>query len=215
MNRAVLLALAVLSFAAPSAQAQFADPYIAPYCEPATGTELIYTDRAYLILPKSELPRALHYSYEILNSQQRAERFGQLLFNDAIEPWSFITNADGLSDLWPLRPEKSYTFDRLEQTTHEQVNVSLVVLGLEPVAVGDRFYRSWKVRRVDTFRTGRKFLQFLWYSPELCSLTAFTDSIHRLVRLERILHPGDFDYKRPVTRDQGHLLFEDRGRSVQ
>ena len=46
--RSLLIAALLLIFTAGAARAQ------ASYCEPAPGTKLLYTDRAYLILPKAQ-----------------------------------------------------------------------------------------------------------------------------------------------------------------
>ena len=54
-RRAVGLTLAIALTAlgmAQGARAQSTDPYTAGYCEPDPQTKLLYTNRAYLILPK-------------------------------------------------------------------------------------------------------------------------------------------------------------------
>jgi hypothetical protein len=55
----------------------------------------------------------------------------------------------------------------------------------------------------------------LWYAPQLCTLSAFTDSQHRTVRLLRVLKPGDPDYDREVVRKNRRLYFVDTGEMVK
>ena len=52
LGRALLVAWAIF-WTAGAARAQSTDPYAATYCEPDPQTKLIYTNRAYLILPKA------------------------------------------------------------------------------------------------------------------------------------------------------------------
>jgi len=209
------IAIACCVLAAADLRAQSKDPYTAPYCEPAAQTELIYNNRAYMILPKPADAPPLYFSYIILHTQKRVERYGQLMFDDGDDQWDIESNTDGFVQMWPLKPNNRFQLDRIDRTTNKRAKVTFVVLGLEPIEVGNRNYRSWKIRRLDQFETGGNFIQFLWYSPELCTLSAFTDSQHRLVRLMRILEPGDPDYNRPVVRKKGKLYFSDTNEPVK
>lgn len=209
-----LVALAILPLGAAPALAQGIDPYTAPYCEPLAETKLLYTNRAYLILSKPKDAPAFYYSYTILGTQQRVDRIGQLLFDDGDDHWELQSDAEGLRLLWPLRPQKQFVLQRVNRTTGVHAKVSFVVLGLEPITVGGKLYRSWKIRRLDSADNNTTFVQFLWYAPELCTLSAFTDSQHRLVRLLRILKPEDPDYGRAVVRRKGRLYFVDTGEPV-
>jgi hypothetical protein len=76
-------------------------------------------------------------------------------------------------------------------------------------------YKSWKIRRLDAIEGGKSFVQFLWYAPQLCTLSAFTDSQHRNVRLLRILKPDDRDYARELTVKNHHLYFADKDEMVK
>jgi len=207
----VLLALAAL----PARAAENTNPYAATYCEPAPETKLLYSNRAYLILPKAPDAPPLYFSYRILGTDQFVQRRGQLLFDDGGDKWELESDADGLKLLWPLRPQNHFELERVDRTNGRHAQVSFMVLGLEPLAVEKEIYRSWKIRRLDRFDDGTTFLQFLWYSPALCTLSAFTDSQHRVVKLMRVLHPGDKDYDRPVVRRKGHLYFSDTNEPVK
>src|SRR5215469_10454393 len=84
-RRAVGIALGLsvaLLATAPSGRAQNVDPYAAEYCEPDAQTKLLYTNRAYLILPKTPDTPALYFSYKILDTGKLVQRRGQLLFDD-------------------------------------------------------------------------------------------------------------------------------------
>lgn len=197
------------------ASAQNSDPYAAGYCEPAADTKLFYTNRAYLILPKPANAPSFYYSYIILGTGTRVERRGQLMFDDGEDRWDFDSRLSALEQLWPLRPDKRFELDRADRKTGEKAHVTFTVLGLEPIDVGRRPYKSWKIRRLDRYEGGATFVQFLWYSPELCTLSAFTDSQHRTVRLLRVLKPGDKDYDRPVARRKGKLYFTDTNEQVK
>lgn len=209
------LALGQLLLAQIPALAQGVDIYAAPYCEPPPQTKLLYSNRGYLILPKPANAPAFFYYYQILGTQTKVERAGQLLFDDGQDRWDLASNPDGLGQLWPLRPQKKFDLDRVDGASGVHAKVSFEVLGLEPVQIGDKLYRSWKIRRLDHADDGTTFLQFLWYAPELCTLTEFTDSQHRLVKLLRVLKPGDANYDRPVVRKKGHLYFADTNEEVK
>jgi len=211
---AVVMALAVFG-AARAAQAQNADPYTAEYCEPDPQTKLLYTNRAYLVLEKGPNSPALYFSYKILETGKFVQRRGQFLFDDGDDRWELETNPGALRLFWPLRPEKKLELDRVDRASGEHSHVTFVVLGLEPIAVNGVSYRSWKIRRLDTIEGGKSFVQFLWYAPELCTLSAFTDSQHRTVRLLRILKPGSSDYDRMLVRKKGHLYFADKDELVK
>src|SRR5262249_43335830 len=129
--------------------------------------------------------------------------------------WELETNPGALRLFWPLRPEKKLEIDRIDRASGEHSHVTFVVLGLEPIAVNGISYRSWKIRRLDTIEGGSRFVQFLWYAPELCTLSAFTDSQHRTVRLLRVLKPGVPDYDRMLVRKKGHLYFADKDEMVK
>jgi len=205
----------LLALAALPARAADTNPYAASYCEPPPETKLLYNSRAYLILPKSPDAPPLYFSYRILGSDQFVQRHGQLLFDDGSDHWELESDADGLKLLWPLRPQNHFELQRVDRTTGHHAQVTFTVLGLEPIEVEKQIYRSWKIRRLDRFDDGTTFLQFLWYSPALCTLSAFTDSQHRVVRLLRELHPGDTDYDRPVVRRRHHLYFADTNELVK
>lgn len=209
------VAVVLLGAAVMPAHANDTNPYAASYCEPAPETKLLYTNRAYLILPKSPDAPPLYFSYRILGTDQFVQRHGQLLFDDGADHWDLESDADGLKLLWPLRPQNHFELDRVDRTTGVHAHVSFLVLGLEPIEVQKQVYRSWKIRRLDKFQDGTSFLQFLWYAPSLCTLSAFTDSQHRLVKLVRVLTPGDPDYDRPVVRRKGRLYFADTNEQVK
>ena len=211
---ALWAALAFLAVA-PGARAQSTDPYTAEYCEPDPQTKLLYTNRAYLVLPKAPDTPALYYSYKILGTGKFVQRRGQFLFDDGDDRWELESNPDALRLFWPLRPGKKLELDRVDRTNGEHSHVTFVVLGLEPIVVGGIPHKSWKIRRLDTIEGGKSFVQFLWYAPALCTLSAFTDSQHRTVRLLRILKPGDPDYDRDVVVKKHHLYFADDGERVK
>ena len=191
------------------------DPYAADYCEPEANTKLLYSNRGYLILPKAPDAPALYFSYQILGTQTFVQRRGQFLFDDGDDRWKLESNPDALKLFWPLRPEKKLEIERVDRTNGAQARVSFTVIGLEPIEVNHRAYKSFKIRRLDNFEGGSTFIQFLWYSPELCTLTQFTDSQHRTVRLLRVLKPGDADYGRDVVRRKSHLYFTDTNEMVK
>jgi len=217
-RRAVGLGLAIALAAlgmAQGARAQSTDPYTAGYCEPDPQTKLLYTNRAYLILPKKPDAPPLFFSYQILETGKFVKRRGQFLFDDGDDRWELESNPDALRLFWPLRPEKKLELNRVEHTTGAHSQVSFVVLGLEPLTVNGFPYKSWKIRRLDTVEGGKGTVQFLWYAPGLCTLTAFTDSQGRTVRLLRVLKPGDADYGREVVRKSRRLYFADTGEMVK
>ena len=92
---------------------------------------------------------------------------------------------------------------------------SYSILGTESITVGTRGYKSWKIRRTDHMEDGSTTTQLLWYSPELCTLSAFTDSQQRTIALLRVLKPGEHDYNRAVARRNGKLVFTDTGEAVK
>ena len=212
---ALVVALAMLG-AAQGVRAQGnTDPYSAEYCEPEAPTKLLYTNRAYLILPKAPDTPALYFTYQILETGKFVQRRGQLLFDDGDDRWQLESNPEALRLFWPLRPGKKLELDRINRTNGEHSHVAFDVLGLEPVTVNGIPYRSWKIRRLDTIEGGKSFVQFLWYAPQLCTLSAFTDSQHRNVRLLRVLKPGDADYDRALVRKKGRLYFADKDEPVK
>jgi hypothetical protein len=208
------LTLAVLG-TFPEVRAQNTDPYTAEYCEPDAQTKLLYSNRAYLILPKAPDTPALYFTYQILETGKFVQRRGQFLFDDGDDRWEIESNPESLRLFWPLRPEKKIEIDRIDRTNGAHAHVSFVVLGLEPIVVGGVPYKSWKIRRLDELEGGKSFVQFLWYAPALCTLSAFTDSQHRMVRLLRILKPGEQDYDRQVVVKKHHLYFADNGEMVK
>ena len=208
------MALAALGMAH-GARAQNTDPYTAEYCEPDPQTKLLYSNRAYLVLPKAPDTPPLYFSYKILETGTFVQRRGQLLFDDGDDRWKLESNPDALRMFWPLRPEKKLELDRVDRTSGAHAQVNFVVLGLEPLTVNGVPYKSWKIRRLDTGEGGNNFVQFLWYAPQLCALSAFTDSQHRTVRLLRVLKPGDRDYDRELVRKNRRLYFADTGEMVK
>ena len=210
--RAVVLATMLLLAGLGAARAQSA-----AYCEPQPGLRLLYTDRAYLIVPKSANLGPMVYSYTLQGMQfdRHVDRYGQFLFDDGGDRWAFESNPDGLQKFWPLRRGNKLGIEKVDRNTRNHALVTLTVVGTEPVQVGNRSYVSWKVRRFDNLEEKATFEQFLWYAPELCTLAAFTDSQQRTITLVRILKPGDKDYKRPVVRKQGKLYFADTNKPVQ
>lgn len=211
---AVVAALAVLG-GAHGTRAQGTDPYTAEYCEPDAQTKLLYSNRAYLILPKAPDTPALYFTYQILQTGKFVQRRGQFLFDDGDDRWELESNPEALRLFWPLRPEKKLELDRVDRTNGVHSHVTFVVLGLEPITVNGTPYKSWKIRRLDSMEGGKSYVQFLWYAPALCTLSAFTDSQHRTVRLLRVLKPGDPDYDRDVVVKQHHLYFADKNEPVK
>jgi hypothetical protein len=212
---ALVMALTALG-AAEGVRAQGnTNPYTAEYCEPDADTKLLYTNRAYLVLPKGPDTPPLYFTYKILDTGKFVQRRGQLLFDDGDDRWELESNPDALRLFWPLRPEKKLELDRVDRTNGEHSRVTFVVLGLEPITVNGVPYKSWKIRRLDAMEGGKSFVQFLWYAPALCTLSAFTDSQHRTVRLLRTLKPGDPDYGREVVVKNHHLHFADKDELVK
>jgi hypothetical protein len=211
---ALAMALAALG-TAQGVRAQNTDPYTAEYCEPDPQTKLLYTNRAYLILPKAPETPPLYFSYKILETGKFVQRRGQFLFDDGDDRWKLDSNPDALRLFWPLRPEKRLELDRVDRNTGAHAQVSFVVLGLEPLEVNHVPYKSWKIRRLDTAEGSKSTIQFLWYAPQLCTLAAFTDSQQRTVRLLRVLKPGDADYDRELVRKNRRLYFADTGEMVK
>jgi len=197
------------------ATAQSSDPWAADYCEPAAQTKLLYTSRAYLILPKPPDAPLFYYSYIILGTGTRVARRGQLIFDASDDHWDFDENLISLQKLWPLRPDHSIELDRVDRATGIRARVTFTVIGLEPIQVEHTEHMSWKIRRLDRYETGDSSIQFLWYAPDLCTLSAFTDSQQRLVRLLRVLRPGGKDYDRPITRRNHKLYFTDTNERVK
>ena len=211
---ALLLAVAAAGVVAP-ARAQGGDPSAGAYCEPAPQTKLLYSSRGYLILPKPADAPPLAYSYSILGTERSVVRAGQFLFDDGGDRWAFESNPEGMTQFWPLKPHNQFDITRINRYTRGKALVSFVVEGLESITVGTRAYKSWKIRRTDHVDGGSTTTQLLWYSPELCTLSAFTDSQQRTVTLLRVLKPGDPDYKREVARRNGQLVFADTGEAVK
>jgi hypothetical protein len=202
---------------APSADAQ-PDPYAAYYCDPSPGTKLLYSNRAYEIEPKPAGAPPLYYTYKILapaNQSQNVERESQFLFDDGSDPWEMKTSAEEIQGLWPLRPDKQVFLYRVNPRTKVADSVSLRVLGITQVGRGKEAFDSWELRRIDHYSDGTQFFQFLWYAPGICTLSAFTDSQHRFVRLLRVLNPGDSDYNRPLRVKHHHLYFADTNERVR
>ena len=211
---ALVAVLAVL--ASPLAvRAQSSDPYAAGYCEPLADTKLLYANRGYLILPKPKDAPPFYYSYLILGTGTKVERRGQLMFDDGNDHWDFDSHLSTLEQLWPLRPDKRFELDRTERKTGMKARVTFTVLGLEPIKVEGTEYKSWKIRRLDRYEDGHTFVQFLWYSPELCTLAAFTDWKNRNIKLLRVLKPGDKDYDRPIVVKSRRLYFADTNELVK
>jgi len=215
---AVLAALSTL--VSPSARAQSDDLYSAPYCEPSAGTRLLYTNRAYEIEQKAIDAPPLYYSYRILagaGAPRRVERRSQLLFDDGVnaDHWKVETGSDAFRAFWPLEPNKQLTLGRIDRTTGMHATVSFMVLGLDAVEADGRSIQSWKIRRLDRYSDGSTSFQFLWYAPELCTLSAFTDSHHRTIRLLRVLKPGDPDYGRALEVRKRRLTFTDKNVPVE
>jgi hypothetical protein len=210
----LLLAVTAVAVAVP-ARAQGGDPAAGAYCEPAPQTKLLYSNRGYLILPKPADAPPLAYSYSILGTERSVVRAGQFLFDDGGDRWAFESNPDGLTQFWPLKPQKQFDITRINRYTRGKALVSFVVVGTESIDVGGRSYKSWKIRRTDHMEGGSTTTQLLWYSPDLCTLSAFTDSQQRTVTLLRVLKPGDRDYNRPVARRDGKLVFTDTGEAVK
>ena len=206
-----------IGVAASGARAQD-DPYTAGYCEPPAGTKLLYSNRAYQIERKPIDAPPLYYSYTILapgGGKQHVERRSQLLFDDGTDKWEVQTGSDQVRGFWPLQPSKELVLQRYDRDNGIQAQVSFMVLGLEPIDSGGRVYRSWKIRRLDRYSDGSHYFQFLWYAPEICTLSAFTDSQHRMIRLLRILKPGDPDYARPLEVKRHRLYFADKEELVK
>lgn len=211
---AALLAAAVCGVAT-DALAQGGDPSVGAYCEPAPQTKLLYSNRGYLILPKPADAPPLTYSYSILGTERSVVRAGQFLFDDGGDRWAFESNPEGLTQFWPLKPLKQFDITRINRFTRGKALVSFVVVGTESTTVGSRSYKSWKIRRTDHMEDRSTTTQYLWYSPELCTLSAFTDSQQRTITLLRVLKPGDRDYNRAVVRRNGRLVFSDSGEPVK
>jgi hypothetical protein len=200
-----------------SAEAQI-DAYTASYCEPTAETRLLYTNRAYEIERKPADAPPLYYTYKILapsGRSQHVERAGQFLFDDSSDHWDLQTSSNEIEDFWPLQPGKELDLHRINRRTNVTDNVSFLVLGLEPIGRGLNMHLSWKIRRLDGYNDGTQSFQYLWYAPDICTLSAFTDSQHRLVRLLRVLRPGDRDYDRPLKVEQHYLYFADTNERVK
>jgi len=210
---AVLAALCAL--AAP-AQAQVAPT--GAYCEPAPGTRLLYSNRAYEIEQKLPDAPRLYYTYRILAPalhSQFVERRSQLLFDDGEDRW-FVLNAEQeMQDFWPLQAGKQLTLHRENRANRTQSDVSFQVIGPEAIDGNGRTLMSWKIERHDRNSDGSVAEQVLWYAPELCTLAAFTDSQKRTIRLLRVLKPGDKDYDRPLEVREHRLYFADKNELVK
>lgn len=210
----IMLLLAVAVFAlATTARAQGSDA--AAYCEPAPQTKLIYTNRGYLILPKPADAPPLAYSYSILGTERSVVRAGQFLFDDGGDRWAFESNPEGLTQFWPLKAQKHFDITRINRFTRGKVLVSFVVEGTESISAAGRIYRSWRIRRTDREEGSSTTTQLLWYSPDLCTLAAFTDSQQRTVTLLRVLKPGERDYNRAIARRDGKMVFTDTGEVIK
>jgi len=215
MRRSLWLAMllvAVPAFAG-TARAQGSDS--GAYCEPPPQTKLIYTNRAYLILPKPADAPPLAYSYSILGTERSVVRAGQFLFDDGGDRWAFESNPDGLTEFWPLKAQKHFDITRINRFTRGKALVSFVVEGTESINAAGRIYRSWRIRRTDHEEGGVTTTQLLWYSPDLCTLAAFTDSQQRTVTLLRVLKPGDRNYNRAIARRDGKMVFTDTGEVIK
>ena len=209
----VLLLAGIAGAFASLARAQGSDA--GAYCEPAPQTKLIYSNRGYLILPKPADAPPLAYSYSILGTERSVVRAGQFLFDDGGDRWAFESNPEGLTQFWPLTPRKHFDITRINRFTRGKALVSFVVEGTENINAAGRLYRSWRIRRIDHEEGGSTKTQTLWYSPDLCTLAAFTDSQERTVTLLRVLKPGDRDYNRPIARRNGKMVFSDTGEVVK
>ncbi|MGH7125800.1 MAG: hypothetical protein ACREFI_15610 [Stellaceae bacterium] len=196
-----------------AAQGQSSDS--AAYCEPPPQTKLIYSNRGYLILPKPADAPPLAYSYSILGTERSVVRAGQFLFDDGGDRWAFESNPEGLTQFWPLKAQKHFDITRINRFTRGKALVSFVVEGTENINAAGRVYRSWRIRRTDRQEGSSTTTQLLWYSPDLCTLAAFTDSQQRTITLLRVLKPGERDYNRPVTRRDGKMVFTDTGEAVK
>jgi hypothetical protein len=212
IRTALLLVLAPCLLAEPL-RAQGTDS--AEYCEPAPQTKLVYTNRAYLILPKPPDAPPLTYSYSIMGTERKVVRTGQFLFDDGGDRWAFETNPDGLTQFWPLKARKHFDITRINRFTRGKALDSFLVEGTENIDAAGRIYRSWRIRRTDRVEGGSTTTQVLWYSPDLCTLSSFTDTQERTVTLLRVLKPGDRDYNRPVARRNGKMVFTDTGEAVK
>ncbi len=211
---ALLVATATVGFAG-SAHAQGVDAASGDYCEPAPQTKLIYTNRAYLILPKPADADPMSYAYSIIGTERRVLRAGQFLFDDGGDRWAFESNPDGLARFWPLRPRTHFDITRINRFTRGKALVSFVVEGTEMIGAAGRSYRSWRIRRTDREEGSSTTTQLLWYSADLCTLAAFTDSQQRTITLLRVLKPGDRDYSRPIARRSGRMVFADTGEIIK
>jgi hypothetical protein len=211
--------LATLGFALLLALPARAASYTADYCEPKPGVKLLYNDRAYLVLAKTDADQQMQYSYQILTGNGKAQRTGQIIFREDDETWEIDPDQEGVGALWPLQPDKTYSFVRVErggEHAGERITVEFKVVGLEPLSFASRQMPSWKIRRLDRDAKGAvRFFQFMWYVPEFCALAGFTDSQSRYVTLLRVLKPGDPDYDRPLARRKGKLVFSDTGEAVK
>src|SRR5690348_1834345 len=209
----VLLLVGIAGAFASSARAQ--DSASGAYCEPAPQTKLLYSNRGYLILPKPADAPPLAYSYSILGTERSVLRAGQFLFDDGGDRWAFESNPEGLTQFWPLKPQKHFDITRINRFTRGKALVSFVVEGAENINAAGRIYRSWRIRRTDHEEGGSTKTQVLWYSPDLCTLSAFTDSQDRTINLLRVLKPGDRDYNRPIARRNGKMVFTDNNEAVK
>src|ERR1700722_12885578 len=95
LGRALLVAWAIF-WTAGAARAQSTDPYTATYCDPDPQTKLLYTNRAYLILPKAPDSPAFYFSYQILETGKFVQRRGQFLFDDGDDRWKLESNPEAL-----------------------------------------------------------------------------------------------------------------------
>jgi hypothetical protein len=214
-HRGAALAMMALLALGGAARAQDKAPLNGAYCAPAPGTKLLYTNRAYLILPPPPNAPPLLYSYSIIGTERKVERQGQMLFDDGTDRWAFETNPEGLSRFWPLKLQNKFDIERIDRGTRNHALVTFTVVGTESVDANRGKYRSWKIRRFDHMESGSTFEQFLWYAPDLCTLVKFTDSQQREVKLLRVLKPGDKDYNRPVARRGTSLYFTDKNEIVK
>jgi hypothetical protein len=194
------------------------DATAADYCEPAAGTKLLYTNRAYEIEKTPIDAPALYYTYKILAPalhSQYVERRSQFMFDDGEDRWDVLNAEQEVRGFWPLHSGKELVLHRVDRVTRVQSEVTFQVLGLESIDGGTQAYQSWKISRNDRNSDGSRFSQFLWYAPNICTLSAFTDSQHRAIHLVRVLKPGDRDYDRPLTVKKHQLYFADTNEPVK
>src|SRR5215472_12584566 len=72
--------------------------------DPDPDTKLLYTNRAYQVLPKAPDTPALYFTYKILDTGKFVQRRGQFLFDDGDDRWQLESDPEALRLFWPLRP---------------------------------------------------------------------------------------------------------------